>query len=106
VLRLLSWTFCSLRHESGSKVHWSGRIPPLPSFRLQGLTTLLTIYSLRALVSFVSRSPHPWDSPLRSFAPPTGLAVSPSRATHMPFTGALTRGVRPRAAAPAATSGY
>lgn len=77
--------FCSLRHKSGSKVHWSGRIPHPPSFRLQGLDTLLTVYSLRALVSFVSRSPRPWDSPLRSFAPPTGNTMFPSCVTHLSF---------------------
>jgi hypothetical protein len=43
-----------------------GRLPPLPSFRLPGLFTRLTVYSLRFLVSFVSHSPRSWDSPLRS----------------------------------------
>jgi hypothetical protein len=42
------------------------RLPPLPTFRLPGLATRLTISSLRFLVSFVSHSPRSWDSPLRS----------------------------------------
>ena len=43
--------FASLQHMLDSKVHFCGRIPPLPSFRLQGLDTLLTVYSLRNLVN-------------------------------------------------------
>jgi hypothetical protein len=43
--RLLSWTFNSLQHKSGSRVHCTDRVPHLSSFRLQGLATLLTVYS-------------------------------------------------------------
>jgi hypothetical protein len=59
--------FVSLQHKSESKVHVFGGLPPPPSGRLQGLITLLTVFALRLLVSFVSHSPRSWDFPLRSF---------------------------------------
>ena len=83
--RLLSWTSCSLRHESGSRVHLTDGFPRPPSFRLQGLATLLTAYSPRTLVSFVSCSQHPWDLPLRSLTCLQAVAVSPLHATRLPF---------------------
>jgi hypothetical protein len=45
----------------------SGKVPRLPTFRLQGLASLLTVSSLRSLVSFVAHSPRSWDFPLRSY---------------------------------------
>jgi hypothetical protein len=50
-----------------SKVHsiFAG-CPPTP-FRLQGLVTLLTTFSLRILAGSVSHRQRSWDSPLRSF---------------------------------------
>jgi hypothetical protein len=59
--------FCSLQHLPVSEVYWSGRVPNLPSCRLQGLATLLTVYSLRNLVGLVSCPQRSWDWPLRSF---------------------------------------
>jgi hypothetical protein len=43
------------------------RLPNLPSFRLQGLLTLLVVYSLRILVRLISSPPRSWDSPFGAF---------------------------------------
>jgi hypothetical protein len=83
--RLLSWTLFSLQHNSEPKVHFLGKLPPLPTFHLQGLATLLVVSSLRFLVSLVSYSPRSWDSPLRSTTWERGSATFPSHGTHMPF---------------------
>ena len=50
-----------------SKVHsfFAGCQPT--AFRLQGLVTLLTAFSLRTLAGFFSHRQRSWDSPLRSF---------------------------------------
>jgi hypothetical protein len=58
--------FRALQHLPAPRVHWSGRVPRLPSFRLQGLATLLTASSSRSLVSPVSCSQRSWALPLRS----------------------------------------
>jgi hypothetical protein len=58
--------FPALQHLPASRVHWSGGVPHPPSFRLQGLSTLLTGCSSRCLVGLVSYPQHSWASPLRS----------------------------------------
>jgi len=120
--------FVSLQHLPVSEVHWSDRFPGLSSFRLQGLLTLLTAYSLRNLVSLIPCSQRSWDSPLRSVHLPirfhsvsrvtNPLAVpltpyAPVEPTHgsvrrgswtLPLTGSLGSGaphtVRPHQVAP------
>jgi hypothetical protein len=47
----------------------------LARFRLQGLVTLLTAYSLESRAGFVSHRQRSWDSPLRRFNLPTGFAA-------------------------------
>jgi hypothetical protein len=74
-----------------SEVHWSGRFPSLPSFRLQGLVTLLTVYSLRNLVGLVSCPQRSWDSPLRSFYSfaghyPVSGVTNPPAVSSTPYT--------------------
>jgi hypothetical protein len=61
------------------------RIPLLSSFRLQGLATLLTVYSPQALVDLISDPPRPWDSPLRSIYLRQGIVALPPRWTHLLF---------------------
>jgi hypothetical protein len=77
--------FRSLQHKSESLVHFMASSPHSPTFRLQGLVTLLTVSSQGLLVSFVSHLPRSWDSPLRSFASGQGTAVSPPQFPHMSF---------------------
>lgn len=45
----------------------------LATFRLQGLVTLLTAYSLESRAGSFSHRQHSWDSPLRRFHLPTGF---------------------------------
>jgi hypothetical protein len=52
---------------SGSEVHLTRACQPA-TFRLQGLITLLTAYSLRSLAGFVSHRQHSWDSPFGGFS--------------------------------------
>jgi len=55
-------------HE-GSKVHFTQACRPA-SFRLQGLVTLMTAFSLRSRAGFVSHRQRSWDSPFGG--PPPG----------------------------------
>jgi hypothetical protein len=62
VRRLLSWAFgpfSTCRNRRSTCRELAGLTP----LRLQGLVTLLTAYSLRNLVGFVSHRQHSWDSP-------------------------------------------
>jgi len=64
-LRLLSWTLApystrQIRRSTNRRVS----MPPV--FRLQGLFTLLTVYSLRIPAAVLRRPQRSWDSPLRS----------------------------------------
>jgi hypothetical protein len=69
------------------EVHWSARLPPLALFRLQGLVTLLTVYSLRNLVSLFSCSQRSWALPLRSLdALRRQSDLFPRRWTHVTFS--------------------
>jgi len=64
--------FLSLQHIRDRRSTSRGRCLPA-TFRLQGLATLLTAYSLRTPAGFVSRRRRSWDSPLRSFLLPRGF---------------------------------
>jgi hypothetical protein len=70
-LRLLSWTLApySTRQIRRSTIR---RVSMPPVFRLQGLYTLLTVYSLRTPAVVLGRPQRSWDSPLRSIHRPTG----------------------------------
>lgn len=96
----LSWTLFSLQHMSDLKVYWSGRIPLLPSFRLQGLLTLLTIYSLQILAGYFTFPQHSWDSPfgvqlftrqsgLTAFFNPHAVSLEPDTQESLPGTETL-----------------
>jgi hypothetical protein len=54
------------------------RFPHPPSFRLQGLSTLVPVYSLRILVRPVSSSPRSWGSPFGAFSSEKYRGVSAS----------------------------
>ena len=70
-LRLLSWTLApySTRQIRRSTTR-RGSMPP--AFRLQGLFTLLAVYSLRTPAAVLGRPQRSWDSPLRSIRRPAG----------------------------------
>ncbi len=70
-LRLLSWTLApySTRQIRRSTIR---RVSMPPVFRLQGLGTLLTVYSLRIPAVVLRRPQRSWDSPLRSIRRPAG----------------------------------
>jgi hypothetical protein len=64
----LSWAFgpfstCQDRRSTCRE------LAALTSFRLQGLVTLLTAYSLRSLAGSVSHRQHSWDSPFGAYPP-------------------------------------
>jgi hypothetical protein len=94
--------FCSLQHIQGSKVH-PPRVCRPASFHLQGLVTLLAVYTLRSRAGSVSHRPRSWDLPFGAF--PSGkvsgginlrkrpLTVSP---IGVPAAVALGRPHRPR----------
>jgi hypothetical protein len=58
--------FRSLQHLKEFEVHLSRARPPA-TFRLQGLVTLLTAYSLESRAGFVSHRQRSWDSPFGGF---------------------------------------
>jgi hypothetical protein len=64
--------FRSLQHIRDRRSTSRGLCLPA-TFRLQGLATLLTAYSLRTPAGFVSRRRRSWDSPLRSLLLPRGF---------------------------------
>ena len=52
---------------SGPEVYLTRACQPA-TFRLQGLATLLAVYSLRSLAGFVSHQQRSWDSPFGGFS--------------------------------------
>jgi hypothetical protein len=75
--------FRSLQHIQGFEVHIHASLKLLAKFRLQGLFTLLTAYSLESRAGFVSHRLRSWDSPLRRFILPQGITAFPRRRTHL-----------------------
>jgi hypothetical protein len=55
------------------------------TFRLQGLATLLTAYSLRSRAGFVSHRQRSWDSPFGAFSSRKVSGALPPGRTHLPF---------------------
>jgi hypothetical protein len=55
--------FCSLQHMKEFEVHIAAGQSLPTTFRLQGLATLLTAYSLESRAGFVSHRLRSWDSP-------------------------------------------
>jgi len=62
--------FASLQHMQEFEVHLTRAWKPPAKFRLQGLITLLTAFSLEPRAGLVSYRQRSWDSPLRRFVPP------------------------------------
>jgi len=71
----------------GPEIHMPRALPGPATLRLQGLATLLTLYSLRARAGFVSHRRRSWDSP---------FGASSSRKV----AGAFPRRSDPRAVSP------
>jgi hypothetical protein len=71
-------------HEE-SKVHLTRASQPA-TFRLQGLATLLTAYSLRSRAGFVSHRQRSWDSPFGGSPSRKVSGVLPPETTHIPFS--------------------
>jgi hypothetical protein len=68
---------CSLQHMQGSGVHCRGLASPA-TFRLQGLATLLAVFSPRTRADHVSCRQRSWDSALRSFLLSGGALTFPA----------------------------
>jgi hypothetical protein len=64
---------------SASKVRFSRALPPPAIFRLQGLITLLTVFTLRYLASLVSYRLRSWDYPFGAFPSRKVSASFPTR---------------------------
>jgi len=76
--------FSSLQHIKDRRSTQCGFCLPA-TFRLQGLVTLLTIYSLRARAGFVSHRQRSWDSPFGAFPTRQVSGTFPPGRTHIPF---------------------
>jgi hypothetical protein len=70
--RLLSWTLVPFSTSRFGSPLTAG-FPDPATFRLQGLATLLTVYSFRARAGLVSCRQRSWDSTLRSFPLSKGI---------------------------------
>jgi len=62
------------------------RARPPASFRLQGLGTLLTVFSPQSRAGFVSHRQRSWDSPFGGFPSRKVSAAFPPGRTHLPFS--------------------
>jgi hypothetical protein len=82
----------------GSEVHCP-RAQSLPAtFRLQGLVTLLTVYSLESLAGFVSHRQRSWDSPFGGFPSREALPAFRPEGARIPLCPAVflpPEGARP-----------
>jgi len=72
-------------HEA-SKVRSPRALPPPATFRLQGLATLLTVYSLRGRAGLVSYRQRSWDSPFGAFSSQLVTGRFRTGRTHISFT--------------------
>jgi hypothetical protein len=82
--QLLSWAFVPYSTYKESKVHLT-RVNPPATFRLQGLVTLLAIYSLRSRAGFFSHRRRSWDSPFGVFSFRKVFGPLQSELAHLPF---------------------
>jgi hypothetical protein len=96
--------FCSLQHIRNPRSTCRGPSQPA-KFRLQGLATLLTAYSLESRASFVSHRQRSWDSPFGGFlSRQASTAFRPGR-THVPLAQRYFRRRSVRPARRASVSG-
>jgi hypothetical protein len=75
--------------HQGPAIHLPRALPQPATFRLQGLATLLTVYSRRARAGFVSHRRRSWDSPFGAFPSRKVSATFPGGRTHVPFIPSL-----------------
>jgi hypothetical protein len=71
---------------TASKVRFTRALPPPATFRLQGLATLVTVYSLRGLASLISYRQRSWDSPFGAFSSRVVTGRFRLGRTHVSFT--------------------
>jgi hypothetical protein len=83
--QLLSWASLPFS-TSGTGGSPAAGFPSPATFRLQGLATLLTAYSLRARAGFVSHRRRSWDSPFGAFPSRKVSGALPPESTHVPFS--------------------
>jgi hypothetical protein len=76
--------FASLQHMRHRRYAFHGRCLPA-TFRLQGLATLLTVYSLRSRASFISHRQRSWDLPFGAFSSWKVTGRFRLGRTHVPF---------------------
>jgi hypothetical protein len=76
--------FCSLQHIRNRRSTWCGLGSPA-TFRLQGLATLLAVYSLRSRAGSVSHRQRSWDSPFGGFSSQKVSGELPPGWAHIPF---------------------
>jgi len=76
--------FRSLQHLQARRSTSRGSCLPA-TFRLQGLVTLLTVFSLQALAGFVSHRQRSWDSPFGASSSRKVSGAFPPGSTHLPF---------------------
>jgi hypothetical protein len=69
-------SFRSLQHFKDPRSTYAGHAWPT-TFRLQGLATLLTAYSLRSRAGLVSYRQRSWDSPFGAFSSRKGSGLLP-----------------------------
>jgi hypothetical protein len=77
--------FASLQHMRHRRYAYRERCLPA-KFRLQGLVTLLTVYSLRSRAGFVSHRQRSWDLPFGAFSSWKVTGRFRLGRTHIPFT--------------------
>ena len=77
--------FASLQHMKYRRYAFR-ELCLLATFRLQGLATLLTVYSLRNRAGFVSHRQRSWDSPFGAFPSQKVSGRFRLGRTHIPFT--------------------
>jgi hypothetical protein len=84
VRRLLSWAFVPFSTSKDRRSTSRGLSPPA-TFRLQGLDTLLTVFSLRSRAGSFSHRQRSWDSPFGAFSSREVSEVLPLGCAHLPF---------------------
>jgi hypothetical protein len=87
--------FASLQHIKHRRYAYRERCLPA-TFRLQGLVTLLTVYSLRSRAGFVSHRQRSWDLPFGAFSSWKVTGRFRLGRTHIPFTRRYTLAPRCR----------
>jgi hypothetical protein len=87
--------FASLQHLKPRRYAYRERCLPA-TFRLQGLVTLLTVYSLRNRAGFVSHRQRSWDLPFGAFSSWKVTGRFRLGRTHIPFTRRYTLAPRCR----------